>query len=386
VPNVASRDPESILTPLPARKPTDIAGLRSVVWRVIMTALPNQPEKWQEELDKNFQTYEDFKKELIVKPKLKAEDEKKQAMQAVVDHPLSTNQNSLWNTFFKDQELWDEIEKDVKRTRREMNFFSKAADESLNTEANRKRLDLQADVKKADLTADDVSKYIETHADVLHRILFIYAKLNPGVEYVQGMNEVLAVIYYCFIEQDARDERIIPMKYTESDAFFAFSNIMIQLRDGFLRELDKESNGIQGRIKQFSEIMKAVEPHAHRTIEGNQVDHQFYSLRWFMLLLCQEFDMSMAIRLWDTLLADPKRFTFTAFTSCALVSYVRDDIIDGDFACCMENLQRAADRVKSIPQLLNKANELCNAYNTYETGVLHEDSTGIYLPLLDEHI
>jgi hypothetical protein len=42
------------------------------------------------------------------------------------------------------------------------------------------------------LLNDDVEK----HADVIARILFIYAKLNPGVKYVQGMNEVLAPIYY----------------------------------------------------------------------------------------------------------------------------------------------------------------------------------------------
>ena len=42
---------------------------------------------------------------------------------------------------------------------------------------------------------------------------------------------------------------------------------MVPMRDGFLRELDKESNGIQGRIKQFAEIMKAVEPHAYHAIE-----------------------------------------------------------------------------------------------------------------------
>jgi len=57
-----------------------------------------------------------------------------------------------------------------------------------------------------------------------------------------------------------------------------------------------------------------------------------------MLLLCQEFDMENSVRLWDTLLADPKRFEFTNFACVALVSFVRDDIIDGDFACCMENL------------------------------------------------
>jgi len=45
-----------------------------------------------------------------------------------------------------------------------------------------------------------VRNYIETHGDVLHRVLFIYAKLNPGIKYVQGMNEVLAVLYFCFLE------------------------------------------------------------------------------------------------------------------------------------------------------------------------------------------
>lgn len=90
---------------------------------------------------------------------------------------------------------------------------------------------------------EDLKQYIDTHADVLHRILFIYAKLNPGIKYVQGMNEVLAVIYYCYNEYD-KDQIIIPQKYFEADVFYSFSNIMQELRDGFLRELDKEKTGI----------------------------------------------------------------------------------------------------------------------------------------------
>jgi len=42
---------------------------------------------------------------------------------------------------------------------------------------------------------------------VLARVLFIYAKLNPGIKYVQGMNEVLAVLYYCFLSFE--DENVI---------------------------------------------------------------------------------------------------------------------------------------------------------------------------------
>lgn len=38
----------------------------------------------------------------------------------------------------------------------------------------------------------------EAHWEVVERILFIYAKLNPGIAYVQGMNEIVGPIYYTF--------------------------------------------------------------------------------------------------------------------------------------------------------------------------------------------
>ena len=36
-----------------------------------MDGLPNAPADWDERLEQNFETYENFKKELIVNPKLK---------------------------------------------------------------------------------------------------------------------------------------------------------------------------------------------------------------------------------------------------------------------------------------------------------------------------
>jgi hypothetical protein len=85
-----------------------------------------------------------------------------------------------------------------------------------------------------------------------------------------------------------------------------------------------------------------------------------------MLLLCQEFSIHDSIRLWDTLLTDPMRFNFTNFVCVALVSFVREDIVDGDFACCMENLQKSSEKVPSIQDLLNRANDVCAAYNRHE--------------------
>jgi len=52
------------------------------------------------------------------------------------------------------------------------------------------------------------------------------------------MNEVLAVLYYCF--WCFGDDTIMSLDYLESDLFFCFNNLMTEIRDGFLRDLDKE--------------------------------------------------------------------------------------------------------------------------------------------------
>lgn len=61
------------------------------------------------------------------------------------------------------------------------------------------------------------------------------------------MNEVLAVVYYCFCKYG--NESIIDKKYLESDLFFCFSNLMSEIKDGFIRDLDNEKNGIQGKMR-----------------------------------------------------------------------------------------------------------------------------------------
>ena len=121
----------------------------------------------------------------------------------------------------------------------------------------------QAEVKKAHLHGDTRLHYIETHADVLSRMLFIYGKLNAGVRYVQGMNEILAVIYYCFwphLENYANVEDDPFAEYFESDLFFCFTMLMAEIRDGFLRAMDNEPTGINGKIRTFSQLMLKIDP------------------------------------------------------------------------------------------------------------------------------
>jgi len=81
-----------------------------------------------------------------------------------------------------------------------------------------------------------------------------------------------------------------------------------------------------------------------------------------MLLMCQEFDMSNVIRLWDTLFSDPERFNFLNFVCVAMVLTKRDICIEGDFADCMENLQGASESIADIRTLLEEAKAILQKY------------------------
>ena len=74
------------------------------------------------------------------------------------------------------------------------------------------------------------------HCPVLQeckRALFIYAKLNPGIRYVQGMNELYAPIYFQFKTDPNRETA----KHAEADAFYCLMDLISEFRDHFCKQL-----------------------------------------------------------------------------------------------------------------------------------------------------
>ena len=64
---------------------------------------------------------------------------------------------------------------------------------------------LAASKKRAVEDYAPLNKGQEAHWEVVERMLFLYAKLNPGQGYVQGMNEIIGPIYYV-LASDTRQE------------------------------------------------------------------------------------------------------------------------------------------------------------------------------------
>lgn len=88
------------------------------------------------------------------------------------------------------------------------------------------------------------------------------------MKYVQGMNEILAVLYYCFWNSD---DPATP-EYFESDLFCCFTNLMAEIRDGFMRSMDSEKSGINGKIKTFELLLSQVDEELFLHLDENRVN------------------------------------------------------------------------------------------------------------------
>ena len=247
------------------------------------------------------------------------------------DHPLTSTHGSRWLEFHADQDLRFEIKKDVDRTLPDYAFY--------NTSHREGRV----------------------HHAAISRILFVYAKLNPGIRcveppplrrpsysprrlpspppsrsllpprpglsYVQGMNEILAPIYYVFcqeIEAAAADasgaslkslgeDSIMPtaleeaLKAVEADAFFCFTNLMAELRDHFCSKLDHTVIGITAKITALERLIERLDHQLSTTLTRLRVSPTFYGFRWITLLMTQEWELPDVLRFFDSLFADPRR-------------------------------------------------------------------------------
>ncbi|KAJ0091920.1 hypothetical protein Patl1_26041 [Pistacia atlantica] len=161
----------------------DGGGIRSTVWKLLLGYLPPDRGLWSSELAKKRSQYRHFKEELLMNPseitrkleKSENDDPRSESSGMLSrseithgEHPLSLGKTSIWNQFFQDTEIMEQIDRDVKRTHPDLHFFS----------------------------GDSPSA--KSNQEALKSILTVFAKLNPGIRYVQGMNEILAPLFYVF--------------------------------------------------------------------------------------------------------------------------------------------------------------------------------------------
>jgi len=247
----------------------------------------------------------------IQKTKSEDEEEKNNAIDAE------------WAQIFEKASLLDEIRKDVVRTHPDLSFF----------------LEVKDNVGRRRYAA-------------LERILFVWAQLNKGVRYVQGMNEIVGTMYFV-LANDTNEEWA---REAEADTYFLFNTLMVEMRDIFVPDLDEADTGIQGRMSNMIALLSLHDPEVRCHLDDCGIDPAFYSIRWLTTLLSREFFLPDTIRLWDSMFASTHKDNFMRYVCVSMVMIIRERLLKGDFGTCLRLLQKYPST--NIDQLLEASRAL----------------------------
>ncbi|XP_037081274.1 TBC1 domain family member 13-like [Pollicipes pollicipes] len=337
-------------------------GRRALCWKLLLNYLPPSRAAWDEALRGQRDTYRRFVREMVVRPGGRADGSVPSRVDVTErDHPLSLDPDSQWQAFFKDNDVLGQIDKDVRRLCPDISFFQQPTEypcrevvcgdyhERLHERVDRVYLSssnvrrvglgmnkmVDSKLRPSDMDYVPLPLGQEAHWEVVERVLFLYAKLNPGQSYVQGMNEIIGPIYYTF----ASDPDTKWREHAEADTFGVFTNLMSEIRDFFIKTLDDSESGINYRLRLLMERLQQHDPHLAVRLRVQELRPQYFAFRWMTLLLSQEFTLPDVIRIWDSLFADEKRFNFLTEVCCAMMVLIRDQLMSGDFAHNMKLLQ-----------------------------------------------
>ena len=299
--------------------PDDISSLRPLIWKICLNYLSLKPNEWKNLLKDKRTLYIENREKYISNLFFKKNKKRNK-----IKDPL------LYKEYYQDNELYSNIKKDILRTKSNMNFVS------MITQNN------------------------EPNADIMNRILFLYAKLHPEVCYVQGMNDLLAPIYYCF----SNDNNPQNKNYLEADSYITFEKLMEIIKKIYIRTLDNEPGGVNFRLNEISGLLKIADYELYLHLKRNKVKIEFYGFRWMTLFFTQDFEMPDILRIWDSIFGNGDIFEFLYLLILATIELKKSNIMKEKMAGIMMIVQNLEDI--TIYDLIKKAvsirNELSKKY------------------------
>ena len=287
--------------------PETLPCLRPLIWKALIGFYPlNDLSKWKDETINNNKIYEN---DIIKKYDY---------------YPNKITQE-------KDINLINQINKDLPRTRFDCPFYM-----------------------------NDPKNY-----DTLRRILFFYAKEHQDVNYIQGMNEIIAIIFYIF----SKDDNPFNKNYIESDSYFTFERLLDQIKDIFkMDNIDYSQLYVKEQIEEIKNILKKVDSELMNYFQQIELELDNIVMRWLLVLFAQEFTIDVAVNFWDRLFTQKNKIKFICYISAAIIKRNKDKIMKFDAGGIMEWAQELQNKMNEIDisDIVQLALKIQKKYNKYE--------------------
>lgn len=273
-------------------------SLRSQVWKITLKYLPLNIEDWESYLDKKRDEYQEIKDEYLTTSK-----NLKKKFSPSIDI-LSDNKMSY---FYQDNKLLELIEKDIKRTYPEISFFQEKS-------KNNKK---------------------ETNYEILKRLLFIYAKKYPEISYVQGLNLIIANIFYVF----SQDENPYFNLFAEEDTFYCFELLLNSFKDVYNQEKDISSKGIKSIINYIKYLLYIIDREVFFNLNNMKIDIYMFLFKWYTVFFSQEFELDITLKLWDHFICNENKEEYMVHLCLSSILIKKEKILTRDLGTILGALQ-----------------------------------------------
>lgn len=324
---------------------------RSVCWMIYLQILPKNHSEWLKVIREERENYETIRLQLMVTPGSHSDE----ALDPLLNNPLSQDQESPWNQYFEDSELKKLVRQDVVRTFPEVEFFQ--------------------------------SQRIR---DLMVTVLFCYARQHPQIGYRQGMHEVLAPLIFVLhcdhqTHQHAQEmdpapnvlQELMDEAYLEHDAFALFEGVMKGLESWYVvtehpnhpnprstmltaqpfarpQDVGPTNQLVQKLTTIHDTLLQRHDPALYNHLARLEIPPQIYGIRWIRLLFGREFPLQDLLMVWDAIFSDiHPSFPLVDYLTVAMLSFIREPLLTGDYTTCLKFLMRypAAADVQYIIQL-----------------------------------
>lgn len=165
-------------------------------------------------------------------------------------------------------------------------------------------------------TSAPLSTRPRNRRESLLRPLFIFATLNPGLSYQQGMQSLAAILLWVFSNGG------LSHREAEATTFFALGAILSQLRDLYVQALDgpipslvispvlgsgtgnqlsAAPSGLGDTLGRFTHLLTWLDPDLAYSLASKQIEPSLYVFRWITTLFANEFSLPDLVKIWDRL-------------------------------------------------------------------------------------
>ncbi|CAF0729783.1 unnamed protein product [Adineta steineri] len=336
-----SFDYESVRNKILNRQMTT-CSFTTVLWRIFLHCLPRSSCQWNQIIDGSRAEYD----ELVEKYLLDLQKIRENYADAKhLNHPLSQEENSLWNQYYVYEELKENIYQDVIRTCQEIEFFRQ--------------------------------KHV---LDLLLRVLYLHSRHHgEALPYRQGMHEILAVIVYLihnesviindYPESNEIMKKLYDPKYLAHDSYAIYSKIMDHIHPFYdfksnnaiarkvlfqrLNDTQVQMNDTVMRVNAIFHRLKDFDRPLFEQLLELDIEPTVYGIRWLRLLFGREIPFSSI----PMIFCYDECFAFVDFFFLALLMEIGQIFKKhgiSEYSFCLQYLMQS-NNINDVESVIQKA-------------------------------